>query len=124
VERLTIVSQPSAEPVHDPLDPLRRDAPVLGDAGDGSPLTVAVAVAVFRAVFRGASVRMPVSGDAVPVSTVHLLAVPVRHHRIREFHPADTAHLIGKNTSEQNEVFRVLEIRQGRKHPQIGDLSR
>lgn len=68
--------------------------------------------------------RMTVSGDAVSVSTVRLLTVPVGHDRIRKFHSADAAHFIGQNTSEQNEVSRILEIRQGRKHPQVGDLGR
>jgi hypothetical protein len=114
VERLAIVSQSSAKTVHDPLDPLRRNPTVLGDTGNGNPGTGPISV----------SVHLSVSGDAVPVSTVHLLAIPVRHHRFCELHPADAAHLIGKDTSEQNEVSRILEVRQGRKHPQVGDLSR
>jgi hypothetical protein len=86
---------------------------VLGDAG-----SVPIAIAV--------SGRMTVSDDAVSVSvsTVRLLTGPVGHHRIRKFHSADAAHFIGQNTSEQNEVSRILEIRQGRKHPQVGDLGR
>jgi len=57
--------------------------------------------------------RTTVSGDAVSVSvsTVRLLTIPVGHHRIRKFHSADAAHFIGQNTSEQNEVSRILEIR-------------
>jgi len=119
VKRLAIISQPPAEPVYDTLHPLRWDPTVLGDTGsNGSSRAVPVSVAVSIAG------RLTVSGDAVSLSTVHLVAVPVRRHRLRKFRPADATHLIGKYTSEQNEVSRILEIRQGRKHPQVGDLGR
>jgi hypothetical protein len=125
VERLAIIAEPPAEPVHDSLNPLRRNPPVLGDMCDGDFGTVAVSRDA-GSVPIAVSGRMTVSDDAVSVSvaTVHLLIVPVGRHRTREFDPADAAHFIGKDTSEKYEVSRIFEIRQGRKHPQVGDLGR
>jgi len=67
---------------------------------------------------------MTFAGGAVSVSTVHVLAIPVRHHCLSKLRPADASHFIRKNTREQHEVFRIFEIRQGRKHPQVRNFSR
>jgi hypothetical protein len=115
VERLAIITQAPAESVHHALHPLRWNPTILGDPGDVSSRPVAVAVAVDG--------RLTVTGDAAPVTTVHLVTIPVRHHYIGKLRPADATHFIGKNPGEQNEVSRILEIRQRRKHPQVGDLG-